>query len=213
MQSMDVSAVKLFVTNRNGVEPVNVILKDLTIRADRINGLGTIVRTVFDRVVYADPTSIEKDILIVGGQPKTPPGQAERPAGRPAPGARRGTPAPGPLPAAAAPVAAPAAMVAAPAGGGRGGHGGRAGGRPLRRAAGAVRVAAGNVSRPPGGPAPNAPPAPPKEPQKIPLDEVDSIHFERSPGMTARFIGQPNLDYTMPGRSYKPESEEGRPPR
>src|SRR5262249_3627315 len=32
-----------------------------------------------------------------------------------------------------------------------------------------------------------------------------AIHFERSPGMTARFIGQPNLDYTMPGRSYKPE--------
>ncbi len=69
----DVMAVKLFATNRNGAEPLNVLLRDLTIRADRINGLGTSVRTVFDEVIYADPTSIENGVLIVGGTPKAPP--------------------------------------------------------------------------------------------------------------------------------------------
>ena len=69
----DVMAVKLFATNRNGAESVNVLIRDLTIRADRINGLGTSVRTVFDEVVYADPTSIEKGLLVVGGPPKPPP--------------------------------------------------------------------------------------------------------------------------------------------
>ena len=65
-------AVKLFATNRNGAEAVNVLFRDLTIRADRINGLGTSVRTVYDEVVYADPTSIEKGLLVVGGPPKPP---------------------------------------------------------------------------------------------------------------------------------------------
>src|SRR5208337_945882 len=37
----DVAAVKLFATNRNGAEAVNVLLRELTIHADRINGLGT----------------------------------------------------------------------------------------------------------------------------------------------------------------------------
>ena len=69
---MDVAAVKLFATNRNGAEAVNVLLRELTIHADRINGLGTLVRTVFDEVVYADPTSIENGVLTVGGQPKVP---------------------------------------------------------------------------------------------------------------------------------------------
>jgi len=69
----DVSAVKLFATNRNGAEAVNVLLRDLTIRAERINGLGTLVRTVFDEVIYADPTSIENGVLTLGGRPKAPP--------------------------------------------------------------------------------------------------------------------------------------------
>ncbi len=42
-------------------------------------------------------------------------------------------------------------------------------------------------------------------PKKIPLDEVDSIRFERTPALTARFVGQPNLDFTMPGLSAKKE--------
>ncbi|MHC5541396.1 NPCBM/NEW2 domain-containing protein, partial [Singulisphaera rosea] len=73
LQPQDVAAVKLFAANRNGAEPVNVLLKDVSIHAERINGLGTIVRTVFDRLVYADPTSIDKDVLILGGEPKAPP--------------------------------------------------------------------------------------------------------------------------------------------
>jgi hypothetical protein len=64
------------------------------------------------------------------------------------------------------------------------------------------------MNQPPGAPPPNAGPRPPAEPKKIPLDEVGSIQFERSPGMTARFIGQPNLDFTLPGRNYKPEKDE-----
>ena len=120
MQAMDVAAVKLFVTNRNGVEPVEVILKDLSIRADRVNGLGTIVRTVFDQVVYGDPTSIEKDTLIVGGQPKAPPAQPNKPGGGSTAGPQPGMPAPAPPatpPAGAVAVAAPApamAIVVAP---------------------------------------------------------------------------------------------------
>ena len=70
--------------NRNGAEPINVLWRDLTVRADRINGLGTIVRTVLGEVVYADPTSIENDVLVLGGQPKAPPQPAAKPgAGRP----------------------------------------------------------------------------------------------------------------------------------
>ena len=49
-------------------------------------------------------------------------------------------------------------------------------------------------------PAPGQPPAPPKPKAKIPLDELESIRFERTPGLAARFIGQPNLDFTMPNR-------------
>ena len=42
---------------------------------------------------------------------------------------------------------------------------------------------------------------------------MDSIQFERSPGMTARLVGQPNLDFTMPGRSYKPEEIKKEEPK
>ncbi len=75
----DVAAVKLFASNRNGAEAVNVLLRDFTIHAGHINGLGTIVRTVFDEVIYSDPSSIEKGVLTVGGEPKTPPGATPKP--------------------------------------------------------------------------------------------------------------------------------------
>src|SRR5262249_6436779 len=86
LQPQDIASIKLFVTNRNGAEPINVLWRDLTVRADRIMGLGTIVRTVLGKVVYADPTSIEKDVLVLGGQPKPPPQPAANrgePKGRP----------------------------------------------------------------------------------------------------------------------------------
>ena len=37
------------------------------------------------------------------------------------------------------------------------------------------------------------------------MDELESIHFERTPAMAARFSGQPNVDFTMPGLSAKKE--------
>ena len=49
------------------------------------------------------------------------------------------------------------------------------------------------------------PPTPPKPKAKIPLDELESIRFERTPAMSARFMGQPNVDFTMPGLSAKKE--------
>ncbi len=56
---------------------------------------------------------------------------------------------------------------------------------------------------PPGG----APPKSLKVPEKIPIGEIESIHYERSPAMTARFVDQPNLDFTMHGLSFKPEKK------
>ena len=114
-QPMDVAAIKLFVANRSGAEPINVLWKDLLVRADRVSGLGTIVRTVLGTVVYADPTSIEpNEILVLGGPPKQPPQPpAAKPAGPAAkPGAAPATkdqPKAAPAPAAAQPPAAAAA--------------------------------------------------------------------------------------------------------
>ena len=44
-----------------------------TVRAERITGWARSCRTVLGEVVYADPTSIENNILVLGGQPKAPP--------------------------------------------------------------------------------------------------------------------------------------------
>ncbi len=216
---MDVSAVKLFVSNRNGAEPLDVVLRDLTIHADRINGLGTVVRTVYDKVFYGDPTSIEKGLLILGASAAPAPGNPNQPVmpvqGEVVPtrtvrvrAARAGmvvvvapaanqvmmapaAPAAAPVPAAAP---APAQVVAAPG----------------------PAPAAGTASAPAASGDPFAPDAllrlslPPQKPRlhrnprrRIPLDEVESIRFERTPSMSARFMGQPNLDFTMPGLSAK----------
>jgi len=223
----DIAAVKLFASNRNGAEPINVLWRDITIQADRINGLGTIVRTVFGEIVYADPTSIENGVLVLGGQPKAPfvpakmpdgkdafkpldtPEKAKSPAAKGSKGpakpgadttkvaqkdaAPEPTKAPSPAPAIAA-AAPPQAMVAAPL-------------------QGTIQIIGGGINPAPptmvGGPPPTAATAPPQQPPpqkpkaKIPLDELESIRFERTPALAARFIGQPNLDFTMPGLSAK----------
>ena len=57
----------------------------------------------------------------------------------------------------------------------------------------------------PGAPAGQAAQAPAKPKAKVPLDELESIRFERTPAMAARFMGQPNVDFTMPGLSAKKE--------
>ena len=105
-----------------------MLLRDLTIRADRINGLGTTVRNVYGEVIYADPTAIEDGVLVLGGPPKSPPPATPKPPdGKPAAGSaaacdaegRRGQAGPGDgggrphlrLPRSSPP--APAAIVAA----------------------------------------------------------------------------------------------------
>lgn len=205
----DVAGVKLFAANRNGAEALSVLLRDLTIRADRISGLGTVVHTVFGEVVYADPTAIEKATLVVGGQPRTPP-TAKQPAGsRPAPAARAAETKPAEtkpaapaetkpaLPATVEVEAVPAPpVVALPAP-----PGGAVGLPP-----GVVVIA--NVQPAPASAQPGASPAAAaarsKQPRvKIPLDEVESIRFERTPALTGRFVGQPEVDFTMPGLSAR----------
>ena len=208
----DVAAVKLFAANRNGVEPVDVLIRAISIRADRLTGLGTTVRTVFDTVAYGDPTAIEDGLLIVGGPPKTPPASGPNAPAAAQPQPSPATPAPaGPAPAPAAP-AAPAVAVAvaknavvvqavAPA-----------------PPAGVVVAAPGLpievvAATPPTAPvAPPGQPAPSKGPKaKIPLDEVESIRFERTPAMTGRFVGQSSFDFTMPhpgAKKDEPKKEE-----
>ncbi len=225
----DIAGVKLFASNRNGAEAVNVLLRDLTIRADRINGLGTTVRNVYGEVIYADPTAIEDGVLVLGGPPKSPPPAPLKPQdGKPAAGSN--TPAnskageasgakegpatpkgaeakPAPAVVAPAPVtvpAVPAVNDTVPA--------------ILPPAPAVVRPAPGVnvmgslpptvISTPPPGAAPGPPPKP-KEKVKIPLDEVESIRFERTPALVARFVGQPNLDFTMPGPGAK--KDDGTP--
>jgi hypothetical protein len=219
----DVASVKLFVANRNGAEAINVLWRDIMVRADRVSGLGTIVRTVLGDVVYADPTSLEeKDILVLGGQPKAPPQPAAKP-GDPKAGAapaakdqQKAAPAEPAKAAAAAPAAAaPAAVQAVPVAKVQAAMPVAKGGVVIALNAGQIQGAMANPFGPAGpGPAPPAagaaapgqpPAAPPKPKAKIALDELESIRFERTPAMSARFMGQPNLDFTMPGLSAKKE--------
>ena len=216
----DIAAVKLFATNRNGLEAVNVLLRGLTIRADRVTGLGTAVRSVFGEVVYAEPTAIEAGALVIGGPPKAPPAPAPKPGEGPTPASTPApspaptpatTPAPATVPAPAAP-AAPAVTVAAPA----------ATDAVIVTRIGAQTLPAGGGEPPPpqttapvapaqpaGTP---APPATPKEKARFPLDQVESVRFERPPPqMTGRFLGQPDLDFTGPHPAAKPADAAAKP--
>ena len=67
------------------------------------------------------------------------------------------------------------------------------------------------MRRAPPAAAAGQPPASQTPKAKIPLDEVDSIRFERTPALTARFMGQPNLDFTMPGLSAKKDDAPATP--
>jgi hypothetical protein len=224
LQPMDIAAVKLFVSNRNGAEPVNVVWKDITIQAERVNGLGTIVRTVFGETIYADPTSLDKDVLVIGGPPKQPaPAEVNMPNGKDAfrplegavadakkpatpAGADAATSAPATA-AAAAPAAAPAATVAAAAPA-------PAPAVAMVQAAGTVAVArttaaqaraaarAAALAQNPGA---AGEPAGQKAAVRVRLDELESIRFERQQMLTGRVVGQPNLDLTRPGTVKKDE--------
>jgi hypothetical protein len=214
----DVAAVKLFASNRNGAEAVNVLLRDFTIHAGHINGLGTIVRTVFDEVIYADPTAIENGVLIVGGPPKTPAGATPQPNAGKAPNPTA-TPTATPVSASPPPAGAQAGMVvvaAAPQGAAFVvGAVAPAPGAPGPAPGMAVAPTSGAAAAP--GAAPSQQPAQAAKPKrKIPFDEVESIRFERTLALSARFVGQPNLDFTLPGLSAKkddaaPALEAGKP--
>jgi hypothetical protein len=178
----DIAGVKLFASNRNGSEAVEVLFRDLTIHADRISGLGTAVRTIFGTVVHGEPTALEGGTLIVGGMPPAP---APNPSANPGPAA----PAQPLIVPAGAAALAPLAPPPAPA--------------PPPQVAVAAKTATTVVEAVAPGPAaaPGAagPPAPPKPKVRIPLDEVDTIAFERSSALSAQFRSQPNVDTTMPG--------------
>jgi hypothetical protein len=214
----DVAGVKLFASNRNGAEAVDVVLRALTIRADRITGLGTEVRTVFGEIVHGEPTAIEDGKLVVGGPAKGAPASASPAGPTPNPNAGRIGPASPPGAAAPAPAApagvvltAPALAVApAPA----------AAPNPAPAAAQAQNVAApqptGGAKAKEGGNAmpddatafTNAPPPKVEPKARIPLDDVEAIAFERASVLSGRVVGQPNLDFTMPGAGEAKEGEK-----
>lgn len=184
----DIAAVKLFVTNRNGAEPVDVLWRDVTIRADRLGGLGTTVRTVHDAVVYAEPTAIEKGVLVVGGPPKNPP---------PAPAGTGKANEPNQNPKEATPSGKPVEPVD----------------KPLDRPVVVGGPSQGRTEVPPTSPASAktpaaAPESKPTEPKaRLPLDEVESVRYERTPTLAARFVGQKNVDLTRPA----PEAKKDEP--
>ncbi|AMV40997.1 NPCBM/NEW2 domain-containing protein [Planctomyces sp. SH-PL62] len=216
LQPQDVAAVKLFATNRNGAGPADVLFKNLSIRADRITGLGTAVRTVFDEVVYGDPTAIEDGKLIIGS------------AASGAPGAANVTPTP---------TTVPPAMVAAQARPVRGGQVGAVVVAPAGVVVPAVALAPARVAQaapaqagpaaaastpapaPAAGgalpddvfaPAGGADPPPPKA--RIPMNEVEGVRFERQPTLAARFLGQPNIDLTQGAPTPEQAAEAAKKP-
>lgn len=195
----DLAGVKLFGSNRSGTEAVDVVFRELTIHADRISGLGTAVRSVYGTVVHGDPTAIEGTTLVVGGPPPTPPA----PANATAPGPK---PAPADPKAATKPAAettkadaakpnesrqAPETTKAAEA-------------KPTPEPAKATASKPIDAAKADGPPKtvdaakPATPPAPPAPKARIPLEEVESITFERSSTLAAKFVGQPNVDTTGP---------------
>jgi hypothetical protein len=167
----DIAGVKLFVANRNGAEPVDVLFRELVVRADRITGLGTAVRTIHGTVVHGEPTSLEGGILVVSDASPAGPGRPSA-AGNPR---------------AAAIVDLPDQVFApTPT-------------APVRLASGGVVADLPDqvfVS----DPGPQANPGP-KIKARISLADVESIVFERSSNLAVKFVGQPNVDTTGPGGS------------
>jgi hypothetical protein len=168
----DLAGVKLFVANRNGAEPVDVLFRDLIVHADRITGLGTAVRTINGTVVHGEPSALERGILAVADT--SPP----RPAAHPPGGAVMDLPDN----VFADPPAAP------------------------------IRLANGGVIADLPDQVFAEPPPPvnpgPKIKARIPLDEVETILFERSSNLAVRFVGQPNVDTTGPGGSQAKDAKD-----
>lgn len=171
----DIAGVKLFVANRNGAEPVEVLFRELIVHADRITGLGTAVRTIHGTVVHGEPTGLEGGILVVSDS---------SPSGPPAAGNPRGT-ALADLPDQVFAVPSTAAIRLASGG-------------VMTDLPDQVFVSAPEMQANPG----------PKIKARIPLDEVESIVFERSSNLAGRFVGQPNVDTTGPGGSASKDAKD-----
>lgn len=191
----DLVGVKLFASNRNGGDAFDVLLRGLTVRAARIAGLGTTVRTVFGETVYGEPAGLENGSLLLGAAApgsasgSVAPAPADRAAARAAAraalqaqrvamaanGVVQAAPAPAPVaPLQVAPaVTAPATPAAAPSAPGP--------------------SAASTQASAPGGASPASPKA------SVPLDQIETIVFDRALAVTGRYVGQPNVDLTGPG--------------
>jgi hypothetical protein len=184
---MDLAGVKLFVANRNGAEPVDVLFRDLTVHADRITGLGTTVRTIHGTDIHGEPSALEGGILAVADN--TPP--------------RPPTPPPAtaladlPDQVFAAPlnlVDLPDQVFVAPPT------------EPIRLATrGTIADLPDQVFAEPPGPQANPGP---KIKARIPLDEVETIVFERASNLAIKFVGQPNVDATGPGGSQAKDATD-----
>jgi hypothetical protein len=182
----DVSGIKLFASNRNGAEALDVVLRDLTVRADRITGLGTEVRTVFGAVIHGDPTAIEAGTLIIGGPSKA---TAPKP-GQPGAAAPKAEATPKPTTANDGPDKAKE--------------------QPAKSESDKAETKTESPAKAKDAAAsPKAAPPPKAEPKaKVPLDEVELIAFERTLNLSGRLVGQPNLDFTMP-REKDAKGKEG----
>ena len=74
-----------------------------------------------------------------------------------------------------------------------------AGAKPISQPPAAAAANAAMANGAPGAAAKAAPPAKVEPKARLALDEVESITFERAFTMSGRVVGQPNLDFTMPG--------------
>jgi hypothetical protein len=213
----DIVGVKLFAANRNGAEGLDIVLRHLSIRATRIAGLGTAVRGVFGQVVYGDPMAIEEGKLVIGGPapaPATP--AAEQPAATPTgpqPDASTVRVEQGIVVKAAVLVPAKAAAPAAPAGNAIAIQAVRADlAAPAQTSISsnpAITVTSSGAAESTRPSASATAQGVPKA--RIPLDEVESIVYDRAQSVSGRFAGQPNVDLTMPGGD-KAENTPGKTP-
>jgi hypothetical protein len=185
---MDLAGVKLFVANRNGAEPVDVLFHDLIVHADRITGLGTTVRTIHGTDIHGEPSALERGILLVADN--SPP--------RPAAPATAAGPADLPDQVFAAPLYVadlPEQVFAAPP-------------------PAPIRLADGGVIADLPDQVFVSPPEPiatgPKIKARIPLDEVETVVFERMSNLTVKFVGQPNVDATGPGGSQAKDAKDAK---
>ena len=214
LQEQDVAGVKLFAANRNGGGQVDVVFKKLSIRAERVTGLGTSVRTVHGRVFRGEPTAIKDGALVIGASDSAGGSSSSSTSAvktSQSANVTSVTVAGGVRVARVVPAPA-GVVVGAPA-------------APLQPAAPAQAVAAKPATTPPQGEAKKAAAAAGELPADVfatggaeaakpkavvPMVEVEEVRFEREAAFAARFVGQPNVDVTRgaPEEGKKDESSQ-----